>query len=41
MEELAEIEYRLSAGTTEKLQVASLVSAFTHAKVAIVKASKA
>ena len=40
VEEMAEIEYRLSAGTAEKLQLAALVAAFTHAKVAIVKGAK-
>lgn len=37
---LADIEYRLAFGTSEKLQLGSLVSAFTHARCALVAAAK-
>eukprot|EP01018_Ginkgo_biloba_P027368 Gb_18117 [translate_table: standard] len=37
---LADIEYRLAYGTNEKLQLGSLISAFTHARSALVAAAK-
>ncbi|CAM6100388.1 unnamed protein product [Calypogeia fissa] len=37
---LADIEYRLASGTSEKLQLGALLSAFTHARVALVKAAQ-
>ncbi|CAM6114687.1 unnamed protein product [Calypogeia fissa] len=37
---LADIEYRLASGTSEKLQLGALISAFTHARVALVKAAQ-
>ncbi|KAG6549586.1 hypothetical protein Mapa_008968 [Marchantia paleacea] len=36
VEALADIEYRLAFGTSEKLQLGALISAFTHARVALV-----
>eukprot|EP00898_Chlorokybus_atmophyticus_P004639 jgi/Chlat1/5176/Chrsp33S05040 len=36
---LSNIEYRLSAGTSEKLQLGSLIGAFTHARIAVVAAA--
>lgn len=37
--ELADLEHRLNFGTSERLQLGSLVAAFTHARIAIVKAA--
>eukprot|EP00238_Polyblepharides_amylifera_P013555 CAMPEP_0196588198 /NCGR_PEP_ID=MMETSP1081-20130531/59798_1 /TAXON_ID=36882 /ORGANISM="Pyramimonas amylifera, Strain CCMP720" /LENGTH=358 /DNA_ID=CAMNT_0041910623 /DNA_START=44 /DNA_END=1120 /DNA_ORIENTATION=- len=36
---LSDLEHRLNFGTSEKLQLGSLVAAFTHARVEIVKAA--
>ncbi|KAL2633687.1 hypothetical protein R1flu_005166 [Riccia fluitans] len=40
VEALADVEYRLAFGTSEKLQLGALVSAFTHARVALVAAAQ-
>ncbi|KAJ7536426.1 hypothetical protein O6H91_12G069100 [Diphasiastrum complanatum] len=37
---LADIEYRLAFGTSEKLQLGALLSAFTHARSSLVAAAK-
>jgi len=37
---LADIEYRLAFGTNEKLQLGALLSAFTHARTALVAAAQ-
>ena len=36
---LADLEHRLNFGTSEKLQLGSLVSAFAHARTAIIDAA--
>ena len=40
MEKLADVEYRLAYGTSEKLQLGSLVGAFMLAKEEIVAAAQ-
>lgn len=40
MNDLADIEYRLSFGCNDKLQLGSIISTFTQARSAIVAAAK-
>eukprot|EP00246_Nothoceros_aenigmaticus_P001382 TRINITY_DN11900_c0_g1_i1.p1 TRINITY_DN11900_c0_g1~~TRINITY_DN11900_c0_g1_i1.p1 ORF type:complete len:358 (+),score=74.82 TRINITY_DN11900_c0_g1_i1:325-1398(+) len=40
LEALADTEYRLSSGTGEKMQLGSVIAAFTHARIALVAAAK-